>query len=118
MIWDATCPDTVAALYVTRTSVEAGAAAETSETKKIAKYARLAEGHEFVPIAIETLGSWGQRGLMFINELGRRTTVLSGDSRATNFLKQRMSLAVQRGNAAAVLGTMLHTHEDDYPSCA
>ena len=39
LIWDATCPDTVAASYVTRTSVEAGEAAKTSETQKMAKYA-------------------------------------------------------------------------------
>jgi len=31
--------------------------------------------------------------------------MLSGDARATSFLKQRLALAVQRGNAAAVIGT-------------
>ena len=32
----------------------------------------LAMAHEFVPVAIETMGTWGARGLAFINELGRR----------------------------------------------
>ena len=57
-------------------------------------------------------GSLGQRGLMFINELGRRISVVTGDIRSTNFLKQRMALAVQRGNAAAGLGTMSSTDVD------
>jgi hypothetical protein len=38
--------------------------------------------------------------------LGRRTAEVSGDPRSTAFLKQRLALAVQRGNAASVLGTM------------
>jgi hypothetical protein len=58
------------------------------------------------------MGAWGQRGLMFINELGRRISVVTGDIRSTNFLKQRMSLAMQSGNAAAVLGTMSSTDVD------
>jgi hypothetical protein len=62
--------------------------------------------HEFVPVAIETLGSWGQAGLAFVNEVGRRISAVSGDKRATSFLKQRLAMAVQRGNAAAVLGTL------------
>ena len=74
--------------------------------KKATKYAPLAMAHEFVPIAIETMGTWGARGLSFINEVGRRIAEQTGDPRSTAFLKQRLSLAVQRGNAAAVLGTL------------
>jgi hypothetical protein len=72
-----------------------------AESKKVAKYASLSIAHEFVPIAIETLGTWGGAGLAFVNEVGRRISVVSGDQKATAFLKQRLALAVQRGNAAA-----------------
>jgi hypothetical protein len=113
LIWDATCPDTVAPSYVARSAVEAGTAATASETKKISKYIALADKHEFVPVAIETLGTWGVRGLSFINEVGRRVAAVTGDSRSTAFLKQRMSLAVQRGNAAAVLGSLSSVSADD-----
>ena len=113
LLWDATCPDTLAQSYIHRTSIEAGAAAATSETKKITKYSLLSDRHEFFPVAIETLGTWGERGLAFINELGKRIAAVSGDNRSTAFLKQRMSLAVQRGNAAAVLGTLVAFAVDD-----
>ena len=105
--------DTLAQSYIHRTSIEAGAAAATSETKKITKYSLLSDRHEFVPVAIETLGTWGERGLVFINELGKRIAEVSGDNRSTAFLKQRMSLAVQRDNAAAVHGTLVAV-DDDY----
>ena len=112
MIWDATCPDTVAPSYVARSAVEAGTAAHASESKKITKYLALADKHDFVPVAIETMGTWGERGLAFVNEVGRRVAAITGDNRSTAFLKQRMSLAVQRGNAAAVLGTFASSSED------
>ena len=105
LLWDATTPDTLAPSHVQRSAAQAGSAALSAEEAKISKYAALAVVHEFVPVAIETLGTWGSAGLDFINELGRRISVVSGEPRATQFLKQRLSLAVQRGNAASVLGT-------------
>ena len=74
-----------------------------SETKKISKYLALADNHEFVPVAIETFGTWGELALAFVNKVGKRATDrVTGESRSTAFLKPRMSLAIQRGNAAAV----------------
>ena len=105
LLWDATCPDTLAPSYVHRSALESGAAAALAESKKRAKYTNLATVHEFVPVVIETLGSWGSAGAAFVNEVGRRITAASGEQRATSFLKQRLSMAVQRGNAAAILGT-------------
>ena len=34
--------------------------------------------------------------------------ISTGDLRATTFLRQRISVAIQRGNAASVLGTQRH----------
>lgn len=106
LLWDATCPDTLAPSHLQGSSTVPGSAAAAAEAKKATKYAPLAMAHEFVPVAIETMGTWGARGLAFINELGRRIAEQTGDPRSTAFLKQRLSLAVQRGNAAAVLGTL------------
>ena len=39
-------------------------------------------------------------------ELGRRIAAAKNDPRSTYFLRQRLSIAIQRGNAASVLGTM------------
>ena len=106
LLWDATCPDTLAPSHVTISSAEAGSTAREAESKKVAKYAALATAHEFVPVAIETMGTWGATGLAFVNEIGRRISLVTGDTRSTAFLKQRLALAVQRGNAASVLGTL------------
>ena len=46
-----------------------------------------------------------------MNEIGRQIIAHSGDSRATAFLKQRLEMAVRRGNAAAILET-LSSHEE------
>src|SRR5207244_12744823 len=108
LLWDATCPDTLTPSYIQRSAVESGAAAALAEVKKRGKYSTLAVAHEFVPVVIETLGTWGSEGLAFANEVGKRIAVVtqSGDHRATSFLKQRLAMAVERGDEAAMLGTV------------
>ncbi len=60
------------------------------------------------PLAIETLGVWGQAGRRLIQALGSRIAAAMKEPRACAFLRQRDAVAVQRGNAAAVLGTHRH----------
>ena len=60
----------------------------------------------FCPFAVETLGPFGEDALKLVKELGGRLHASSGESRSTSFLKQRISLAIQRGNAASVLATI------------
>ena len=57
---------------------------------------------DFVPVAIETSGVWGEEALNLVTEIGRRIAELTHDPRSTVFLRQRISVAVQRGNAACV----------------
>ena len=57
-------------------------------------------------MAVETLGAWGAESLKFIQDLGSRIQDASGDKRSTSFLFQRLGICVQRGNAAAILGTL------------
>ena len=56
-------------------------------------------------MAVETMGSGGASAWAFICDLGRRLVAATDDARAGAFLRQRMSIAVQRGNAASVRGT-------------
>lgn len=86
--------------------------AVAAESHKCSKYADLASSGNFIfaPVAIETLGVWGPGALELCSEIGGRSAALSGDLRSRSFLMQRLSLAVQRGNAAAVLGT--HPYSD------
>ena len=58
-----------------------------------------------MPMAIETLGTWGPAATELCKDIGSRLASTSGDPRALPFLRQRLGLAVQRGNAAAVSGT-------------
>ena len=64
-------------------------------------YVQLMHSHDFVAVAVETFGSWSVEGLAFVNELGKRCSAVSGDDREALFLRQRLSVALQRGNAIA-----------------
>jgi hypothetical protein len=106
LVWDFTCADTLCPTHVLQTVRHPGAAARSAEAGKKRKYAFLEDRFFFVPVAVETLGAYGSEALKFIDALGDRLKTVSGDVRAAFFLKQRISLAVQRGNAAAILGTL------------
>ena len=45
LLWDATCPDTLAPSHISNSSTEAGSAGKAAESKKVAKYATLATAH-------------------------------------------------------------------------
>ena len=61
--------------------------------------------YTFVPIAINAFDVWGPCAQEIWADIGGRIARLS-DVRVTAFLKQRLDLAIQRGNAAAVVGTL------------
>ena len=106
LVWDATCPDTYAPSYSLSATSGAGAVAVLAEEKKEAKYTSLSSIHTFTPVTIETSGVFGPKSLHFIQELGNRVMHATGEVNSTNYPKQRLSVAVQRDNSAAVLGTM------------
>ncbi|CAH2243580.1 jg12890 [Pararge aegeria aegeria] len=54
----------------------------------------------------ETLGPWGPEARALFKELSKRVIESTGDPRAGSYLGQRISLAIQRGNAASILGTV------------
>jgi len=110
--WDATTPDTLAKSHIDKTKNSSGAAAEFAAEKKSTKYSDINQSHIFVPIAVETMGSWSSSSLNFINELGKRLTNVTGDKRETSFLKQRISMAIQRGNVASFFAC-LPDYKDD-----
>ena len=58
-----------------------------------------------VPIAVETFGAWGPQGAKLIKTIGKKIQDLTGEKRSTFFLFQSISMAIQRGNAASIMGT-------------
>ena len=105
-MWDFTCADTLAPSYVKGNSRKAGFAAHTREAYKLWLYRNLAPNFHVVPSCIETLGTIGESGMKLIRRIGELLQNVTGEKRSTSFLLQRLSIAVQRGNAAAVLGTI------------
>ena len=55
--------------------------------------------HIFYVISIETAGSWDVQEVELMEEIGRRTTAATNDQNETMYLFQRISMAIQRGNA-------------------
>ena len=105
MKWDVKVPDTFAESHLSSTSVEQGAAAKQATDNKTTKYQELETTHIFFPVAIETAGSWGHQTVELVQEIGRPIADITADSRETTFLFQRLSVALQRGNAVSFLGT-------------
>ena len=57
-----------------------------------------------LPIATETLGSWGPMGLKFVREIGGRIAEATGEKKSRYYLLQAISMAIQRGNVSSILG--------------
>ncbi len=106
LVWDATCVDTLCKSYVPITARTAGAAAAKAEKKKRDLYALLPNQYQFVPFAVETIGPFGDAAFKLVRELGGRLREATGEPRETAWLIQRISLAIQRGNAASVTSTI------------
>lgn len=105
LAWDVTVPDTFAKSHLHNTSIKACAAADTAADNKVTKYAHLASTHVFVPISVETGGSWNAQAVEFVQDLGKRISEVTNEPLETQYLFQRLSMAVQRGNAIAFKST-------------
>jgi hypothetical protein len=106
LIWDFTCGDTFAASYINQSCQRPGYVANLAEENKFKKYQDLMFNFIFIPIAIETSGFWGKQALHFIKTLGHKISAITGEPKSSAYLIQRISIAVQRGNAASVLGSI------------
>ena len=78
--------------------------ATTAEHKNTLKYAQLLDQYYFVPIALETSGVFGRCAWDFFASLARRCRPL--DARHGQHVKQQISVAIQRGNALSINGTL------------
>src|SRR6218665_358407 len=81
--------------------------------RKALKYAAFPTTHVFQPVAIETLGPLDPSACDFINQIGSRMSAITGDRRETEFLFQRLSMAIHRFNLVAFLGTFPSATEDE-----
>ena len=77
-----------------------------AEKKKESKYSHLTHSYIFSPLAIESLGAMGPKSLALIRDLGDRIQNYFGNERSSFFLRQRLSMLVQRGNALLISNTL------------
>ena len=92
---------------ITDAAVEVGVAARRrQQAKDEAAYSECeAAGIEFLPVAVETFGTWGPVAVATIGSIGRRWADRHCESpaRAIKWVFQKLSVALQRGNAAMFL---------------
>ena len=105
MALDVTVPDTCADSHLPDTATTAGPAADKAPGNKEAKYRQLASSHIFVPVVIESAGTWNHQAVELVQELGGRMTAVTEDTREAIDLFQRLSVALQRGNAVSFHST-------------
>ena len=58
------------------------------------------------PMGFDTMGSKEVAAKAFLTEFSGRVKQVTGNARAMEFLRQRVGIEIQRGNAAAVMGTV------------
>ena len=102
LLWDVTVGDTLCASHVNKCSRYPGAGAENLESKKYATYRELLDDYCFVPVGLETFGSWGPEGHKLIKDIGKKLKEVTGEPRSTFYLTQRISVAIQRANSSCV----------------
>ena len=91
--------------YISRAVCEAGAVAQHAE-QKLRTYNCLESFYLFTPVAIETSGDFGPLTRAFLRDLCHRMCLSTGDNSSLQFLIQRLSVIMQRGNAASVMGSL------------
>ena len=108
LVWDVTVVDALAPSRLNQGSLcNPGTTATEAEARKIEKYCELLDnGYTFQPVALEVQGSLGESNGIFITRLCKMISRSHDDQRAGSFLKQRISMALQIGNATCVLGTL------------
>ena len=94
--------------YVNGSAVDAGLAATKAENTKRNKYSDIGNRYRFEPVAIETSGVFGSSTRNIVNEIGRRISEKTGEKRELLWLKQRLNIAIQRGNAVSIISSAKH----------
>ena len=108
LVWYVTVVDALAPSRLNQgSSCNPGTTATEAEARKIEKYCELIDSeYIFQPVALEVQGSLGESSEIFITRLCKMLCRSHDDQGAGSILKQRISMALQIGNAACVVGTV------------
>ena len=103
LAWDFTCVHRLATSHLSKGRQEGSSVATAKEAIKGQHYNDIPSCYILEPVAIETLGGIGDSSWAFLRTLGQRIQEQTGEKRSFAWLRQRLSIAVQRGNAACIL---------------
>ena len=108
LVWDVTVVDALAPSRLNQGSLcNPGTTANEAEARKLEKYCELVDNwYIFQPLASEVQRSLGESSETFITRLCKMLCHSRDYQRVGSFLEQRISVALQIGNAACVLGTV------------
>ncbi|GAV09243.1 hypothetical protein RvY_18815 [Ramazzottius varieornatus] len=109
LAWDVTVVDTLARTYLQGSTNQVGYAANQAEEKKRRKYEELEGRYLFCPVGFETYGVFGNEARELVEKIGKKVAARTGEPRSLSFLKQKISIEIQTGNAACVFGTFGHS---------
>jgi len=65
----------------------------------------LKSSYDFIPVAIETFGPVNESASEFLTEIGRRISLITEEKRESSYLRQQISLALQRFKAVCFRGS-------------
>ena len=103
LVWDATVVDAFSKSHIIASSIESGSSAKATEILKSRKYQGLVGNFHFQPVAFETTSCCGPSTSSFVEELGRKVIEASEDPLEAVWLRQKIFLAIARGNATSIL---------------
>ena len=103
LAWNFTCVSRLAKSNVQSGALPGSIAASQGETRKCRFYSDLPTFVHFEPIAIDISGAIGRTSLTILQDLASRVDTVTGDLASFPKLKQRFSLAIQRGNAECMM---------------
>jgi hypothetical protein len=100
--WDFTCVNRLAASHVILGTQDGPTVANKAEERKNEHYKDMPANIIFEPVAVETLGGIGDSSWRFLKKLAGRVEEETRDRKSFAYLRQRISMALQRGNASCV----------------
>ena len=96
-----------------------GTAAIEAGARNIEKYRELVyNGYFFQPVAFEVQGSLGESSEILITRLCKMLCRSHDDQRGASFLRQQISMALQIGIAACLLGTVRCVRRNLFKNCS
>lgn len=106
LVWDATCADSLAASNMIGRSKKPGMASVKAAVRKHTKYSKLKQSYHFVAFAVESMGPWSKEAVDLLNKIGSNLIRITGEPKSRHYLFQRVSLAIQHGNAMCVISSI------------